>query len=47
MTPDAHGRTMTEDLKSWLSGIGLGGHAESFASNGIDWDVLLELNEIA
>jgi class 3 adenylate cyclase/tetratricopeptide (TPR) repeat protein len=45
MTPDVHGRTMTEDLKSWLSGIGLGSHAESFAVNGIDWDVLLELNE--
>ena len=45
MAPDAHGRAMTEDLKSWLSGIGLGSHAENFASNGIDWDVLLELNE--
>ncbi|HLG49833.1 MAG TPA: adenylate/guanylate cyclase domain-containing protein [Reyranella sp.] len=45
MMADVQGRTMTEDLKSWLSGIGLGSHAENFASNGIDWDVLLELNE--
>lgn len=36
---------MTENLKSWLSGIGLGSHAESFAANGVDWDVLLELTE--
>jgi class 3 adenylate cyclase/tetratricopeptide (TPR) repeat protein len=33
------------DLKSWLSGIGLGGHADRFADNGVDWDVLLELTE--
>ncbi|HYD05190.1 MAG TPA: adenylate/guanylate cyclase domain-containing protein, partial [Reyranella sp.] len=35
----------TEDLKTWLSGIGLGSHADRFVENGVDWDVLLELNE--
>jgi class 3 adenylate cyclase/tetratricopeptide (TPR) repeat protein len=45
MSPDAQGRTVTEDLKSWLSGIGLASHVEKFAANDIDWDVLLELNE--
>ncbi len=45
MAPDDHGRAMTENLQSWLSGIGLGSHAESFAANGIDWDVLHELSE--
>jgi len=44
MAPD-HGSAMTENLQSWLSGIGLGSHADSFVSNGIDWDVLLELTE--
>src|SRR5215475_13210606 len=36
---------MAEDLRSWLSGIGLGGHADCFAENGVDWDVLHELTE--
>jgi class 3 adenylate cyclase/tetratricopeptide (TPR) repeat protein len=36
---------MAEDLRSWLSGIGLGGHADRFAENGVDWDVLRELTE--
>src|SRR5260221_5697479 len=45
MAPDHHDGAMTENLQSWLSGIGLGSHAESFAANGIDWDVLLELTE--
>jgi class 3 adenylate cyclase/tetratricopeptide (TPR) repeat protein len=36
---------MTEDLRSWLSGIGLGIYADSFAENGVDWDVLRELTE--
>jgi class 3 adenylate cyclase/tetratricopeptide (TPR) repeat protein len=36
---------MTEDLQSWLTGIGLGGHAANFVSNGVDWDVLLDLTE--
>ena len=36
---------MANDLNSWLSGIGLGNHAENFASNDVDWDVLLELTE--
>jgi class 3 adenylate cyclase len=35
----------TQDLKSWLAGIGLASHAQSFADNGIDWDVLQELTE--
>jgi class 3 adenylate cyclase/tetratricopeptide (TPR) repeat protein len=33
------------DLKDWLSGIGLGHQADSFAANGVDWDVLCELTE--
>ena len=36
---------MTENLQDWLSGIGLGKQAKTFADNGIDWDVLLELTE--
>jgi class 3 adenylate cyclase/tetratricopeptide (TPR) repeat protein len=36
---------MAEDLRSWLSGIGLGGHADRFVENGVDWDVLPELTE--
>jgi hypothetical protein len=31
---------MAEDLRNWLSGIGLGGHADSLAENGVDWDCL-------
>ncbi|MBS0517292.1 MAG: AAA family ATPase [Proteobacteria bacterium] len=34
-----------EDLRRWLSANGLGGHAASFAANGIDWDVLVDLTE--
>jgi len=45
MPPEEQGWGMAENLKSWLSGIGLGSHAESFAANGVDWDVLLELTE--
>ena len=36
---------MERDLRKWLSGIGLGGHADSFDENGVDWDVLHELTE--
>jgi class 3 adenylate cyclase/tetratricopeptide (TPR) repeat protein len=36
---------MTEDLRSWLSRVGLGGYADRFAENGVDWDVLHELTE--
>ena len=36
---------MMEDLRSWLSRIGLGGHTDRFAENGVDWDVLHELTE--
>ena len=36
---------MAEDLRSWLSRIGLGCHADCFAENGVDWDVLRELSE--
>jgi class 3 adenylate cyclase/tetratricopeptide (TPR) repeat protein len=36
---------MMEDLRSWLSGIGLASHADNFADNGVDWDVLRELTE--
>ena len=45
MVPDQHGWAMAEDLKSWLSGIGLGNYAAGFAENGVDWDVLLDLTE--
>jgi class 3 adenylate cyclase/tetratricopeptide (TPR) repeat protein len=33
------------DLKTWLSGIGLGSHADRFAEHSVDWDVLFELTE--
>ena len=36
---------MAEDLRSWLSGIGLASHADLFAEHGVDWDVLHELTE--
>jgi class 3 adenylate cyclase/tetratricopeptide (TPR) repeat protein len=35
----------TEDLKTWLSSVGLGSHADRFADHGVDWDVLFELTE--
>src|SRR5436190_1695801 len=41
----AMGLSMGEELRTWLSGRGLGGHADRFADNGVDWDVLLELTE--
>lgn len=31
--------------RSWLSGIGLGGHADLSAKHGVEWDVLHELTE--
>src|SRR5262245_2288862 len=37
--------TMAEDLRSWLSRIGLGSQANNLAENGVDWDVLRELND--
>jgi class 3 adenylate cyclase len=43
MAPD--GRAMTENMQNWLSRIGLGKQAKTFADNGIDWDILLELTE--
>ncbi|WP_428667326.1 ATP-binding protein [Reyranella sp.] len=36
---------MAEDLRAWLSSLGLGSHADRFADNGVDWDVLFELTE--
>src|SRR3954451_8168833 len=33
------------DLKTWLSGIGLGSHVDRFAEHSVDWDVLFELTE--
>jgi class 3 adenylate cyclase/tetratricopeptide (TPR) repeat protein len=36
---------MSGDLQRWLSEIGLGSHAERFAADGIDWDVLPDLTE--
>lgn len=35
----------SSDLTTWLSGIGLGSHADRFVDNGVDWDVLFELTE--
>jgi class 3 adenylate cyclase/tetratricopeptide (TPR) repeat protein len=42
---EAGDRGMAQELRGWLSGLGLGGHADRFADNGVDWDVLLELTE--
>ena len=42
---EAVGLGMGEELRAWLSGRGLGGHADRFADNGVDWDVLLKLAE--
>jgi class 3 adenylate cyclase/tetratricopeptide (TPR) repeat protein len=36
---------MAGDLQRWLSEIGLGGYAERFVTDGIDWDVLPDLTE--
>jgi class 3 adenylate cyclase len=36
---------MSDDLSLWLAKIGLGHHAETFAANDIDLDVLPELND--
>jgi predicted ATPase/class 3 adenylate cyclase len=36
---------MAGDLTTWLSQIGLGGHAEAFLAQGIDWDVIGDLSE--
>jgi hypothetical protein len=36
---------MADDLTRWLVQVGLGGHAATFASQGIDWDVLGDLSE--
>lgn len=36
---------MSGDLARWLSDLGLGGHAEAFAANHVDWDILPDLSE--
>src|SRR5712692_6761218 len=36
---------MSDDLSLWLAKIGLGHHAETFAANDIDLDVLPELSD--
>ncbi|EUC14494.1 AAA family ATPase [Paraburkholderia hospita] len=36
---------MPDDLPTWLTQIGLGGHAATFVSQGIDWDVVGDLSE--
>ncbi len=36
---------MADDLTRWLERCGLGGHAATFAAQGIDWDVLGDLSE--
>jgi class 3 adenylate cyclase len=46
VAPDQNAEwAMAADLRSWLSEIGLGGHADLFAEHGVDWDVLQELTE--
>ncbi len=34
---------MARELRNWLEGLGLGQHAEAFAENGVDFDLLSEL----
>jgi class 3 adenylate cyclase len=36
---------MADELGRWLVERGLGGHAEAFAANGVDWDILADLSE--
>jgi class 3 adenylate cyclase/tetratricopeptide (TPR) repeat protein len=36
---------MAGDLTKWLEEVGLGGHAATFAAQGIDWDVFGDLSE--
>jgi class 3 adenylate cyclase len=36
---------MADNLTRWLVQVGLGGYAATFASQGIDWDVLGDLSE--
>ncbi len=38
-------RVVMNDLGRWLDGLGLGRHAEAFAKDDIDWEVLAELEE--
>ena len=35
---------MSEDVKKWLEGLGLGKYADAFAEGAIDWDVFLSLD---
>jgi len=44
-TPPEADRTMADELGRWLVELGLGIHAEAFAANGVDWDVLDALSE--
>jgi class 3 adenylate cyclase/predicted ATPase len=37
------GERMGQELSNWLDGLGLGQHAEAFARNGVDFDLLPEL----
>jgi class 3 adenylate cyclase len=36
---------MADELGRWLVERGLGTHAEAFAANGVDWDILADLSE--
>ena len=36
---------MADELGRWLVELGLGIHAEAFAANGVDWDILDALSE--
>lgn len=36
---------MADDIAQWLEGLGLGRHAQAFADNGIDLDILSSLTE--
>ena len=36
---------MTDDIHQWLQELGLGKYGEAFAENGIDLDVIAELDD--
>src|SRR5262245_7981570 len=36
---------MSEDIRTWLEGLGLGQYAGAFEENAIDWDVLADLTD--
>jgi hypothetical protein len=42
---DRQGLTMTDEVKRWLEGLGLGEHLQAFVDNEIDLETAGELNE--